>query len=380
MWTAPHRIPQQQHRRRPRRQSNAYVLCEAAKVADGGPLPVQEPSEQQQHVLAPAAVLPPTFIKAADRIVAFGDIHGDLQKAVTALETAGVLTEHNQSVKWTGGNTVVVQLGDVLDRGDSEIGVIMMLRELDRQAKLEGGRVIMLNGNHESLNVCGDFRYTTPGGLRESALAAGLRDLPLEDVSNQLKARYMLYSPGGGMARELAKNPTVLLVNDILFAHGGVLPPHVSHGLERLNHEVSAWMRGELTQGRRARPPYHAMGYANSVVWTRQFGQERFKSAYDRMMTCAKLHMTLDSVGARHLVIGHTPQLEGANCECDRRVWRMDVGMSEGVLNANPQAKRAACSEHACVLPVILLFVVLEITQEQGQSVVRIIDAALVYH
>ena len=38
-------------------------------------------------------------------------------------------------------------------------GVIMMLRELDRQAKLEGGRVIMLNGNHESLNVCGDFRW-----------------------------------------------------------------------------------------------------------------------------------------------------------------------------------------------------------------------------
>ena len=49
-------------------------------------------------------------------------------------------------------------------------------------------------------------------------------------------------------------------------------------------------------------------------------------------------------------------QLEGANCECDRRVWRMDVGMSEGVLNANPQAKRAICSMHACVLPVILLF------------------------
>ena len=41
----------------------------------------------------------------------------------------------------------------------SSAGVIMMLRELDRQAKLEGGRVIMLNGNHESLNVCGDFRW-----------------------------------------------------------------------------------------------------------------------------------------------------------------------------------------------------------------------------
>ncbi len=28
------------------------------------------------------------------------------------------------------------------------------------------------------------------------------------------------------MARELAKNPTVLVVNDTLFAHGGVLKRH----------------------------------------------------------------------------------------------------------------------------------------------------------
>ena len=34
----------------------------------------------------------------------------------------------------------------------------------------------------------------------------------------------------------------------------------VSHGLQRLNNEVSAWMRGELMSGRKARPPLHAMG------------------------------------------------------------------------------------------------------------------------
>lgn len=33
-----------------------------------------------------------------------------------------------------------------------------MLRELDRQARLQGGAVYMLNGNHESLNVAGNFR------------------------------------------------------------------------------------------------------------------------------------------------------------------------------------------------------------------------------
>ncbi len=34
----------------------------------------------------------------------------------------------------------------------------MMLRNLDRLARAHGGAVYMLNGNHESLNIAGDFR------------------------------------------------------------------------------------------------------------------------------------------------------------------------------------------------------------------------------
>ena len=53
---------------------------------------------------------------------AVGDIHGDLRKAISSLEAARVLQEVGGQVRWAGGDTVVVQLGDVLDRGDSEIG------------------------------------------------------------------------------------------------------------------------------------------------------------------------------------------------------------------------------------------------------------------
>lgn len=53
--------------------------------------------------------------------LAVGDLHGDLQKTLDCLELAGVLAEDDGHVKWVGGDTVVVQLGDVLDRGDSEI-------------------------------------------------------------------------------------------------------------------------------------------------------------------------------------------------------------------------------------------------------------------
>ena len=37
-------------------------------------------------------------------------------------------------------------------------GSILLLRELDRQAQQAGGAVFMLNGNHESLNIAGNFR------------------------------------------------------------------------------------------------------------------------------------------------------------------------------------------------------------------------------
>lgn len=35
----------------------------------------------------------------------------------------------------------------------------MLLRDLGHQAEKEGGAVYMINGNHESLNICGNFRY-----------------------------------------------------------------------------------------------------------------------------------------------------------------------------------------------------------------------------
>jgi hypothetical protein len=38
--------------------------------------------------------------------------------------------------------------------------------------------------------------------------------------------RYAAYKPGGPMAMALSRNPTVLVVNDTVFAHGGLLPAH----------------------------------------------------------------------------------------------------------------------------------------------------------
>nr|GFB12488.1 shewanella-like protein phosphatase 2 [Tanacetum cinerariifolium] len=49
-----------------------------------------------------------------DRLIALGDLHGDLPKTKESLSLAGLIDSENN---WSGGSSTLVQIGDVLDRG-----------------------------------------------------------------------------------------------------------------------------------------------------------------------------------------------------------------------------------------------------------------------
>ena len=57
-----------------------------------------------------------------------------------------------------------MQVGDQLDRGDNEIQILYFLERLQKEAAAEGGALHILNGNHETMNVGGRFRYATQPG------------------------------------------------------------------------------------------------------------------------------------------------------------------------------------------------------------------------
>ena len=48
-----------------------------------------------------------TYLPAAARLVAIGDLHGDMGKTRRAFKIAGLIDEQD---KWTGGNTTAVQV------------------------------------------------------------------------------------------------------------------------------------------------------------------------------------------------------------------------------------------------------------------------------
>ncbi|XP_064974375.1 shewanella-like protein phosphatase 1 isoform X2 [Musa acuminata AAA Group] len=265
-----------------------------------------------------------------------GDLHGDLSKTRRALEMAGVLSSDGQDL-WIGGETVLVQLGDILDRGEDEIAILSLLRSLDIQAKSTGGAVFQVNGNHETMNVEGDFRYVDPGAFDECIDFLDYLDEYKGQRQQAVIARSSLLRPGGPLACELGRHSVVLKVDDWIFCHGGLLPHHVSYGLERMNKEVSFWMRDFSESSDSPAVPFIATRGYDSIVWNRLYSRDSADSKYQILQISSILEETLQAVGAKGMVVGHTPQFNGVNSKYNERIWCIDVGMSRGVLNSRPE-------------------------------------------
>lgn len=248
------------------------------------------------------------------RIVAIGDLHGDLEAARAALRLAGAIDDQDQ---WIGGKLVVVQTGDILDRGDGEVGIMELFERIGEEAEGAGGAVHVLNGNHELMNAYLDFRYVTDGGFSEFE-EVGEVD-PADSVMAALdpahRGRAEAFRPGGPMARVLAQRPITVVVGNTLFTHGGVLPEHLDMGLDQMNAEVHAWLLNQAPQ------PEWIRG-DRSPVWTRLYSDQPDAAA------CDTLDMVLNRLGLERMVVGHTVQETGITSFCGGRVWCIDVGMA----------------------------------------------------
>lgn len=289
---------------------------------------------------------PPTVLPAAERLVAIGDLHGDMAKTRRAFSLAGLI---DQQDRWTGGDTVVVQVGDILDRGDQEIEIFYWLERLQREAAAAGGALHILNGNHETMNVAHHFRYVTPGGYASfrtwaetHALEAALKGRcgchpDVTDLrkamglrgGDGLAARSAALQPGGPLAtRFIAPHPVVLQVGSTVFVHGGLLPQHVAYGIERMNIETREWvLKGPIN----AKPRF--LSGREAVVWARDYSQED-----PARCDCDALKKALAGVpGAARVVVGHTIQGAGINSACGGRVFRIDVGLSRGCGDGTPE-------------------------------------------
>lgn len=258
-----------------------------------------------------------------ERVVVFGDIHGDYAKFEDQLRQAGLIDARGN---WAGGRTHLVQLGDVPDRGDGTRRVLDHLMRLEPQARRAGGYVHALIGNHEAMMIEGDLRYTVPAeyaafadrqsarrrdafyaryvaALRAQPPAAGL---PAFDAAfrAQFDAEHPLgwiehraaWSLTGTYGRWVAGHEAVIRINDTLYLHGGIGPQFVAYDADTLNNAIREALQGrpERTNG-----PHDVLGEAGPL-WYRGLAQ------HDEAAETPHVQAVLAKYGVRRVVLGHT--------------------------------------------------------------------------
>lgn len=273
-------------------------------------------------------------------IVAVGDLHGDYDAYVSILRAADLIDSRG---KWTGGDTVFVQLGDVPDRGPHTKKIIEHLMKLEKQAARKGGRVEALIGNHEAMNVIGDLRYVTPeeyaafatgkSGKRRAAyfkanfatLAEFYRRNDPALTDDGVKAAFerdtppgflehrIAWSPAGKFGAWVASHDAVAKIGDTLFVHGGIGAAYTTSTVLEINETV----RDALTSGGSLILEDDA-----GPLWHRGLAEETPAGEAD-------LAAAISAFGVRRIVIGHTPQIEGVKSLYGGRVIAADTGASK---------------------------------------------------
>jgi hypothetical protein len=284
-----------------------------------------------------------------ERVVAVGDVHGAYSQFVAILRAAGLINSRN---RWIGGRAVLIQTGDVFDRGDDSRKAIELLRRLERDAGRAGGHVVALAGNHEVMRLAGDWRYVSPGelaafrdadsiGRRDSVRAlmadaaatrardegrpfepATFREEFLRDVPLGLIEMKQALLPGNQYGDWLRARRTVVKVNGVLFLHGGVSDEVASLGCPAINETIGREMKSM---------PVPADEMA-TLLATSETGPLWYRGmASEPEETFAPmLESILRRMDARAVVIGHTPAIGRITPRFGGRVVQIDAGMLAG--------------------------------------------------
>jgi hypothetical protein len=305
-------------------------------------------------------------------VIAIGDLHGDFEQYLFTLRSAGLIDGQGN---WSGGETHLVQTGDVPDRGADSGKIFTHLAMIKRQAWLADGHVHTLIANHEAMNFTGDLRYVHPGEYevfvtRDSAMlqdknyAASVakiketlpeKEWPVfdEDHRRQFNEEFPLgfvehrraWLAEGKHGAWVLRNPVALVVNDTLFIHGGISARYNTMSLEDLTKGVHA----ELLAGDVPKDSMTRGG--DGPLWYRGLVRTPIAEEEANLETILKLN------DVSRVVLGHTYALGIIFPEHDGKVLQIDTGISRryggqsSYLELGPEGLWAGYGETRIKLP-----------------------------
>lgn len=257
------------------------------------------------------------------RLVVIGDVHGNFEGWTRLLRISGLVDEQH---RWCGGTTMLVMTGDVIGRGGWPKRIYLWIRRLMREARQADGRIEFLLGNHEAMSMHHIHSYTTVqeyqdfaprSSVDQDVLRTNLLQLPQPDPREGVNATAMLdmgrmqeeplgwlelrraFAPTGMVGRWLLERPSLLIVGDILFVHGGLHPRYCIWEIDELNERI----RREMSKLR----PYFELDPRSPAM--AEDGPHWYRIAMRK--SPEQIAREVDESAAtwkyRRMVVGHTP-------------------------------------------------------------------------
>jgi hypothetical protein len=261
------------------------------------------------------------------RVVVIGDLNA--QNRLLHRYLVDLKLIHKKTGEWIGGKTVLVQMGDIPNRGPGARAAMDLIMALRPQALAAGGDVIWLLGNHEVMSVLGHEAYVTAEEYLEFARPdeiddffvgrtrfvyelLGAPDVPgfVEPVGGRMRAWEEQYAPGkeiyrkamgptGRYGKAIRRLPIALRFGRLLFVHGGLSPRWAALGLDGLQRRSrEEW----------ARKPHFYQELDPQGIFRDPLGPlwHRAYCVAKARLVKSDLAAALDLIGADRMIVGHT--------------------------------------------------------------------------
>ncbi|SHL72361.1 Calcineurin-like phosphoesterase [Chitinophaga jiangningensis] len=248
---------------------------------------------------------PPNESPAAGKMFILSDIEGEFEAGRDLLLAAGVIdTQFN----WTFGTGKLIIAGDLFDRGTTVLPWLWLLYSLEDKATAAGGAVHVVLGNHDVMQLAGDFRYTDARYFKYAWL-----------MGKELR---QVFAADSELGRWLRSKNVIEKIGDLLVMHAGVSPELIGKQwpLQRINENSRQWLgvpRKQIPDSLQflfdSRGPFWYRGYF-----------------YDPKATAATVDSTLQFYNAKHIIVGHTITDTTIVTRFEGKVIGVDVDQHEG--------------------------------------------------
>jgi len=253
----------------------------------------------------------PHIFDHVPRIFAVSDVHGEYEHLKNILISSGVIDEN---LRWAWGDGHLVVVGDVFDRGPRVTECLWLIYRLEQEAKQDNGRVHYLLGNHELMVLRGDNRY-----IHERYLGGIVKKTRIEHKD--------LYGPDMVLGRWLRSKHTLVMVNDIIYVHGGIPPCFVERDLTMSEANEMARNNIDLRSSQLAFNDFVKLLYGSEgPFWYRGYFEAK-ENRYP-LATQGDVDSILGRYGADAIVIGHT-EVDSVLGMYNDKIMAIDVPVEE---------------------------------------------------